>query len=260
MSLYQLKKYPKFFLKSKNQHGVHSPFVFELIHEVFSNDKFFYCFEDIEKERKRLLQDPLWIDVTDLGAGSHHLKSAKRKIKAIAKHSLTPEKYAQILFRLANKFHPKNIFELGTSLGIMTAYFSKACSEAQVFSFEGCPNVSIKAKEVFTNLDLKNIELIVGNMDNTLENVLHKVETIDFAFIDGNHRKQPTLNYTKQMIKKTHPDSILVLDDIYWSSEMHEAWEELKNHPKVTLSIDIFHKGFLFFRKGIEKQHFYLRV
>ena len=97
-------------------------------------------------------------------------------------------------------------------------------------------------------------------MDETLSEKLEGTRKIDFAFIDGNHRKAPTLNYTNQIIKKSHSNSILILDDIYWSSEMNDAWEELKNHPQVTLSIDIFHKGFLFFRKGIEKQHFYLRV
>lgn len=260
MSLYQIKKYPQFLFKSKNQHGVHSPFVFELIHEVFTADKTYYAFEEIEKTRNILLNDHSLIDVTDMGAGSHQMKKNKRKVSAIAKYSLTPAKQAQILFRLANKFQPKHIFELGTSLGIMTTYFSKSCPNSQITSFEGCPNVSIKANEVFSELGINNVELIVGNMDETLSEKLEGTRKIDFAFIDGNHRKAPTLNYTNQIIKKSHSNSILILDDIYWSSEMNDAWEELKNHPQVTISIDIFHKGFLFFRKGIEKQHFYLRV
>lgn len=260
MSLYQLKKYPQFLLKSKNQHGVHSPFVFELIHEVFSQDKVFYSFGEIERQRGKLLGNHNFIEVTDFGAGSQVMNSNKRKISDIAKHTLTTKKNAEILFRIANKFQPKTIVELGTSLGIMTAYLGKSCPDSTIYSLEGCPNICSQARVLLSNLSISNASIIEGNMDKTLPELLSKAGQIDFAFIDGNHRKEPTISYTKQLIEKSNESSIMVLDDIYWSEGMNAAWEELKQHSKVTLSIDIFDKGFLFFRKGIEKQHFYLRV
>lgn len=260
MSFYQAKRYPSFLMKSKNQHGVHSPFVFELLHEVFSSDKEFYAFADVQRARKRLLQDNTVIEVTDFGAGSHQMKGNERKICDIAKHSLTNKKQSEILFRIVNKFQPKNILELGTSLGIMTSYFSLSCPDSTITTLEGCPRISEKAKDLFEKMSLKNIELVSGNIDQTLVEVLKDISTVDFAFVDGNHRKEPTIEYTNLIIEKSNNDTIIVLDDIYWSSGMEEAWKELINHPKVTLSIDIFHKGFLFFRKGMEKQHFLLRV
>ncbi len=265
MSLYQFKQYPRFLLRSKNQHGIHSPFVFDLIHEVFSKDKRYYAFDEIENLRKNLLASNTKLVVNDLGAGSQRMKNSERSIGEIAKYSLTSAKYAQIIFRLALKFQPQTILELGTSLGITTAYLSKACPQSQIITFEGAPSIAQEARKNLQKLAIitgkKNkVSIILGNMDQTLTETLSSIETVDFAFIDGNHRKEPTINYAQQIIDKTRPNSILILDDIYWSSEMTEAWEELKNHPKVTLTIDLFEKGILFFREGIEKQHFYLRV
>jgi predicted O-methyltransferase YrrM len=82
---------------------------------------------------------------------------------------------------------------------------------------------------------------------------------VDYAYIDGNHSFQPTLHYFDTLMPKLHPNSVLVFDDINWSEEMKNAWAVIKNHKNVSVSIDIFALGIVFFRQGQEKEHFTIR-
>ena len=241
-------------------HGIHSPFVYDLVAKVL-NDKSQYAeFEEIEMLRKHLLNKKTILEVEDFGAGSVKNLTKKRSIQQIAASSLKPKKYAQLLFKLVNYFQPKTILELGTSLGITTAYLAKANKEAQLRTLEGSDAIAAIAKENFVQLQLQNIDLITGNFDKTLNAAIDKLSTIDFAFIDGNHRKEPTLRYFEQLLKNSNQNTLFVFDDIHWSKDMEEAWATIKNHPSVTLSIDLFFIGLVFFRKEQkEKQHFIIR-
>ncbi len=55
------------------------------------------------------------------------------------------------------------------------------------------------------------------------------------------------------------PDSAIIFDDINYSSEMLEAWNEIKSNFQVSVSIDIFQMGLVFFRGGIVKQDYVIR-
>lgn len=207
-----------------------------------------------------MLQDDTLIPITDFGAGSRVHLSRERKISAIAKSSLKPKKYSQLLFRMVNYFHPQNILELGTSLGITTSYLSSGNSNADVITMEGSPHVASIARKNFNAVQLKNISVIEGNFDDTLPGLISKLPSADFVFIDGNHRKEPTIRYFEQLLPIASGTGIFIFDDVHWSREMEEAWEIIKQHDAVTLSIDLFFIGIIFFRKEQkEKQHFTIR-
>jgi predicted O-methyltransferase YrrM len=199
------------------------------------------------------------IVVDDMGAGSKARLAQKRKVRDIARYSLKNTKTAQLLFRLVNHFNPRTIFDLGTSLGITTLYLAAANSKASVYTFEGCQQTLSIAKKNFTQLGYTNIEPIAGNIDQSLPECIAKVPQVDFVFFDANHRLSPTLNYFNICLAKSHNQSVFIFDDIYWSSEMTEAWQQIKVHPQVTLTIDLFYVGLVFFRKEQPKQHFQLR-
>jgi len=254
--LFLLYNYLIYRLKSTNRHGVHSPFVYELLESVIYNKNDFYCYTTIEELRKELLASKKVINCVDLGAGSLKNNSIKKSVQQLTKYAAKPPKYAQLLFRLVNHFQPKQVIELGTSLGISTAYLASANSKIKVITIEGAPEVANEAKQHFNQLQLKNIEQLTGNFDAVLPHILATTEKIDFVFFDGNHRKQPTLSYFEQCLKKSHNNSVFVFDDIYWSAEMKEAWEEIKNNNQVTVTIDLFFIGIVFFRKEQVKQHF----
>jgi predicted O-methyltransferase YrrM len=251
--------YFNYLLKARNQHGIHSPFVYELYNNVIKDQTPFYIFQDIESIRAKLLLSNIEIEINDFGAGSTINKSNKRRISDIAKNSLKSPKYAQLLFRLVNRFKPQNVLELGTSLGISTMYLAASSSKINITTVEGCPNISKVAQINFDKLGLKNIKLINQPFETFLPNYLKTVSSLDFVFFDGNHTKEATLNYFNLCVEKINQQTIFVFDDIYWSKGMNEAWNEIKQHPKITTTIDLFAVGIVFFNPDLSKENFVLR-
>jgi predicted O-methyltransferase YrrM len=255
-------KYLNYYLNASNGrgHGTHSPFIFGFITKILNDKTFYPEYEKVEALRKQLVNDNTILEVEDFGAGSTVDKKSKRSISSIAKNAAKPRKFGQLLFRMIKHYQPETILELGTSLGITTSYLSLAKSDARLITMEGSKEIAATAKENFKTLGSKDIELIEGNFDNTLSSVVRGLSSVDFCFIDGNHRQEPTERYFKELLAKTNNDSILVFDDIHWSSEMEAAWETIKNNAAVTCSIDLFFIGIVLFRKELkEKQHFTIR-
>lgn len=255
-------KYLHYFITASNGkgHGIHSHFVFNLVRHVFNDDRKYYAFQKIEKLRQQLLNNVEIIYVEDFGAGSVMSKGNKRTISSIAKSAAKPAKYGQLFFRLVHYFEAKQILELGTSLGISTAYFASANKNVQITSLEGSNVIAEKAAQNIAKLELQNIQIVKGNFDDTLEEILEKGNKYDVIFFDGNHRKEPTLRYFSQCLINSHADSVFIFDDIHWSKEMEQAWDEIKSHPSVTCSIDLFFVGLIFFRKEFKEiQHLIIR-
>lgn len=255
-------KYLRYYITASNGkgHGIHSPFVFDFITKILNDKRHFYSYDRIEALRNKLLQTDRVIEVEDFGAGSSKHQSRERKVKDIARWSLKSPKYAQLLFRMAQYYQPQTILELGTSLGITTSYLAAANHAATVYSFEGAANVAAIAQNVFTALQLHNIKLSIGNFDHTLLPGLEQMPPIDLAFVDGNHRREPTVRYFNALLPHITEHSMIVLDDIHWSPEMETAWKEIIEQPRVTCSIDLFFLGVVFFNPDFKvKQHFVIR-
>ena len=287
MSSKQVLSYLKYRAGSVSEHGIHSPFVFDLVTKVFKDKTRYPCYTGIEELRKKMKRDERSIRVTDLGAGSKKLSSSERKVRDICKASEKQKKYAQLLFRIVGHFKPGVIFDLGTSLGLTTLYLSEGNPEGNVITIEGCPETAAVANENFECYGVKNIQQVIGNFDDVLKHeldhncqsrgstrdgelasplqaanlstgALAKVDSKLF-FFDGNHRKEPTLRYFEQCMKYANNDSIFIFDDIHWSKEMEEAWTVLKKDPRVTVTIDLFEMGIVFLRNEQAKEHFSIR-
>jgi predicted O-methyltransferase YrrM len=255
---YRIKTYLQFLLKSTNQHGVHSPFVFDLVTKCFYDKTKFEDYKKFEDYRNSLLTNDYSIEVNDLGVGSQVMKTSKRKINSIAKNSGTTSKRAELLFRLSNYFKPNNILELGTSLGIGTQALSLGNPNVKITTIEGCPNISKFTQERFRDLGLENVEQLTGDFSAFLPRL--SKNSYDLIFFDGNHQKEATLHYFETLLSTAHNDTLFIFDDIYWSRDMTEAWETIKQHPKVTVTIDTYFWGFIFFREEQQKEHFTIRV
>jgi predicted O-methyltransferase YrrM len=257
-----LLKYLQYYFTASNSkgHGMHSPFVFEFITKILNEKTVYPAYEKVEALRNQLLNNNTVLEVDDFGAGSVVDKKNKRTISSIAKNAAKPKKFGQLLFRMVKHYQPKTVLELGTSLGITTSYLSFAKPDARLITMEGSKEIAEVAKKNFKDLEIRNAEIVDGNFDNTLSSVVCELSPVDFAFIDGNHRKEPTERYFKDLLAKTNNDSILVFDDIHWSNEMEAAWETIKKDAAVTCSIDLFFIGIVFFRKEFkEKQDFVIR-
>ncbi len=217
-------------------------------------------FQEIELLRKVLLRRKDEIEIMDLGAGSRLNKSNRRKVGEIARNAEKPAKFGRFFYRLSQHLQPRSVLELGTSLGVTTAYFAKALPESAITTMEGCPETALIAEKNFQALGLKNIAVVVGNIDHTLPDLLKtRKHKIGLAFFDANHRYEPTVRYFKDALPYADENSVFIFDDIYWSKEMTAAWEEIKAHPEVTVTVDLFWVGLVFFRKEQVKEDFVLR-
>ena len=254
-----LKSYIKHRLTAKTRHGIHSPFVYNLVDKVIYDFKPRTDYKQIEQLRKSLLSDEREITITDLGAGSHINNNKKKLVRQLAKNALKPKKLAQLIYRISNDNKPKNIIELGTCLGLTTAYLAKAMPEANIISIEGCPQTAEIARENLTKLEIDNVRLLTGNFDTVFPGIINETDSLDFVFVDGNHRKEATLNYFNWCLSKVNDNTVLIFDDIYWSKGMKEAWEEIKSNPRVSVTIDLFWIGLVYFKTDQEKEHFRIK-
>ena len=256
LNLHMVKKiifYLKFLSQGTNKYNIHSPMVHDFIENILDNSIKYYSFIGIEHVRSLLLKQNKAIKLKDLGAGSKSIKSSRSTINFLAKKVQSRPEKAQILFRMVSFFQKKNILEIGTSLGLTTAYLSKANKDGKVTTIEGDPNVFSLAQKNFKTLKLKNIELINQPFDQIIPQLLKN--KFDLIFFDGNHSKEATLRYFYWLAEQANEDSIFIFDDIYWSSDMKQAWDEICNFDKVMLSLDIFSLGIVFFKKNREKEH-----
>jgi predicted O-methyltransferase YrrM len=250
-----------FLFKSNNAHGIHSPFVYNLFTDGLkpNRNKNKSLFKNHLAFREELLNDQTTIEITDFGAGSRKLNQNKRRINEIAKTAGLSKKSAEQLIQITQFLQPKNILELGTSLGLGTMAMSLGYEYANIKTLEGCPSTASIAKKMFKKFDIRNINVTEGDFEKTLPLALNDVK-YDLIYFDGNHRKQPTLDYFNLCLSNKYEQSVFIFDDIHWSNEMNEAWNEIKIHPEVTVTIDTFQWGIVFFRKEQPKQHFILRV
>ena len=261
-SFFQASAYLRWWLHSGNAHGLHSPFVYGLYTTVICHDGFFPAYARVEARRRELLRSQQVLDVTDFGAGSRvaGANTRRRPVRHIARHAAKPPRLAQLLFRLVNHFQPATVLELGTSLGLTTAYLALGSTRSAVVTFEGCPATAAVARATFASLELPHVQVVEGNLDQTLPATLAALgRPVDFVFFDGNHRAEPTLRYFEACLAHAHEASVFVLDDIHWSPEMEQAWAAIQAHPAVTVTVDLFYVGLVFFRKNQAKQNFLLR-
>lgn len=255
---FKIKSYLTFLLKSTNQHGVHSPFVFGLVTNCFYKKTAISKITTFKEIKNTLCNNSRVICITDFGKGSNVFKTNERKVGDIAKIAGISNKKALLLIRIVTYFNFSNMLEIGTSVGLATSTLSIVNPSAQVTSLEGCKNTAKIAEELFKQYNLKNIQLIVGNFNVTLPKVL-KNQQFDFIYFDGNHQKEATLNYFETCLNAADNNAVFIFDDIYWSAEMLEAWEYIKKHPKVTVTIDTYFWGIVFFRREQNKQNFTIR-
>ena len=256
--LFRLKKYLQFFIRSTNEHAVHSPFVFQLVTNCFYKKTDNLLVHQFHLYRNKLLNSNEIIEIVDFGAGSKVFKDNKRPVAKMAKVASLPTKNGLLLMRLIPFLKIKNCLELGTNLGIASAAMGFTSDETIVETLEGCPNISKTAQQQFDFFNLKNIHLTTGDFSETLEKVLEN-KKYDLIYFDGNHTEKDTLHYFQQALSSVHNDSLFIFDDIYLSQGMENAWEKIKKHPKVTVTIDTFQWGFVFFRREQVKEHFVIR-
>ena len=252
--------YITFLRRSRTKYDVHSPFVYELITKVFQDHTYYKEYKLAEEIRKQCLHNKRVIEISNYGAIKRKasLGTELKQVRSIARSAIT-SRYGRLLFRLVKYFAPETMLELGTSLGISTIYIALAAPEANFTTMEGCSTTADLATENLKNAGLQNINLLIGDFSVSLPRMAAAHKNIGFAFFDGNHTYKATLEYFNQCLPVSDENSVFVFHDIHWSHGMQQAWAQICRHPQVTVSIDLFGLGLVFFRKGLSKQDFVIR-
>ena len=258
-ALQLILRYIAYFFTAKGKHAAQAPFLYEFITQVINESPDDENCNSIETLRKKLCQSKKEIQITDFGAGSAINNSKTRKIKDISKNSAKNAKFGELLYRIVQFYKPKNIIELGTSLGISTSYLAQADTNANIFTFEGCPETAKIAQENFDKQNITNTSITLGDFNLTLSEKLKEIETVDLAFIDGNHQEKPTIAYFEECLKYANNNTIFIFDDIHWSDGMENAWNYIKANTSTTLTIDLFFVGIVFVKSELSKEDFTIR-
>ena len=255
INVHQVKHFIHHFFTAKRKgHGIHSPFAYRLCEEVFYNTNSFYDFEALKNIRAGLLNDSTVLHVEDFGAGSKTFTGNTRKIKDIAEKGISPVKQSEIIYKLINFLNCRQCIELGTSIGINTLYLAKGNKHTHVTTIEGSKSIFEFAKALAQRNNTHNIDFIHAKFDDALPALLNSMPPPDLLYIDGNHTCEATMKYFNMALKHKHNNSVFIFDDIYWSPGMTKAWEEIKQHHSVTLSIDAFYFGLVFFKEEIKEK------
>jgi predicted O-methyltransferase YrrM len=258
---FRLKEYIMYRLRAKDEHGIHSPFLFNLYKELMEievDNKDFYFAENFRNELLSADESIRKINGNN---------ASKRLLPDEVESSAMPKASIQLIYKLVRKFQPKTIIELGTNAGLSSLYLAlamKGLGEVDIFTIEKNDDLYDKAAICFAMMrhsfiGLPNVNFIKGDFREQLPLLLNKINTLDFLLVDGDHEEQSTLDYFKQCLTKASGNSIFVFDDIYWSPGMLSAWQQIISHPSVTLSIDLHKMGILFFDPKFSKEHFTLK-
>ena len=242
--LFRFKKYLVYLQKAKTKYYLHSPFVYQFYLNVLEGETDSQL-KSILRLRGKLRNNNTLLKAEDFGTGN----SLSKTVDDIEKKVAVRHKYGVLLYRLVNYFKPQNILEIGTSIGLSSSYIALANVHSRIVSLEGSKEIAELAKQNHAALQIRNIKLVTGSFNETLPTSLQQFSSVDLVFFDGNHTKEATFNYFQQCLSKSTENSIFIFDDIYWSAEMSEAWEEIKQDARVTLTLDVYQFGICFFRK-----------
>jgi predicted O-methyltransferase YrrM len=210
----------------------------------------------IHEWRKKLSKKNSILQTNDSGSGSKVHSGKGREVNSILRKSSIKHKYGRILYSLVKELNPQTVIELGTGIGISTAYLAKANETTKIFSIDADPEKSRFALHELKKLGINNVIFKTMLFKDIFPLLLKQSDQPAMVFIDGDHSYKGTLEYFESIKKLARPGSFIVFDDIRWSTGMEQAWDEVKSDPSVAISIDLFFIGIVFFREGIFKQDF----
>ena len=254
--IHKIVSYLSFLIQGKTKYSLQSPFVHDFIERVLEDKEVYYSYIGMDYLKRKLAKDKTNLEIDDKGAGSHFSSKNIKTVKQISKTVISSDLKAKALFKLVNLYQPTSIVELGTSLGLTTCYLANAKRNSNVTTIEGSKSIYEIAIKNFKKMGLKKINAINASFDEVLPSIIKEEKNLGVVFFDGNHTEQATLDYFRICKSYASSETIFIFDDIYWSKSMTLAWKKIISDPSISLSLDLYSFGVVFFLKNRPKQHF----
>ena len=237
-----LQIYRKLFCRKG--HGVHSPFVFDLITNVVADQCAYYSYNDISRIRLLLTQKEEFI----------HCNGKRMTVKKAVQRYGISKKEGEFLFRLTNHYKPRSILAIGSSVGLAPLYLTRYDSTVQCITLESVPDFAEIATHLLSKETNPSLQIRAGAYHESVPESLLQFALIDFIFADKNVGINDLDVIFNQCLPFIHNDTMCVLAGIRSSDEKYYFWEQICQHPQVTIAVDLFQMGLLFFQSKLHKQ------
>jgi predicted O-methyltransferase YrrM len=154
--------------------------------------------------------------------------------------------WGAFLMRLVRELRPQSCVELGAAIGISASYQGAGLElngTGVLRSIEGSPNLAAEARATLSGLGLERVQVIEGRLDDVLDDVMAGAAPVDLVFLDAAKGKEGNLALAEGVLPHLAPRATLVMDDVHWSRQMNRAWRQLRSHPRIALSADLWRLG-----------------
>ena len=216
-------------------HGVHSPFVFDLITTVIEEKRFYYCYERLKLVRESLLENRDRVVFNNRGY----------TVNEFLKRFCFSEREDMLLFRLANRFQPRTIYIHGCDLGLAPLYLTSWSEGAVCTVIESEPSLAAIAQKTIVEHPSASIDFHTSfNPENTENRIF------DFIVLG----KTFSIDAFESFLPYINDNSIIVISDIHSSEKNRKIWKRICVAPKVTVTIDLYSLGIVFFNPKLHRK------
>lgn len=202
-------------------HGIHSPFVFGFINRVIEEKTAYYAYNEI--------------------------KSYLNKFPDVKQPE---DKVSQLYFKVVNYFNPQNILELGSGTGVNSLYISAVSAGCNCTCVEQDPNKYKVAKEIYQDWE-RNITF----SPQIPFNISHPFDCI---FINLKNYKDSIETIKEFLLSNVNSNGFVFVDGIRTNKTQQMLWKMLIQDQRVTISMDLFEIGILFFNTKYIKRNYKL--
>ena len=224
--------------------GVHSPFVYDLITNVIEETCEFYAYRDISLVRLQLLQNEQFIQ---------YGKKQLTVKKALKRYGIST-KEGKFLFRLANHYKPHTMLSVGSSMGLAPLYLARYDSTVQCITLECVQDIAEIATQVLSKEKNPALSIKTGTYRALLPESIVQLQQIDCVYVDKNVGVNDWDTIFEQCEPFIHNATFFVLAGIRSSTEKQSYWTQFRQHPSITVAIDLYDLGLLFFQSKLHKQ------
>ena len=239
-------------LRYRKGYGVHSPFVYNLITKVIEEKCSYYSFYDIELLRRELYYREEVVTCPDR---QHPGRTKQRQVGEIVYREAIKASHGALLFRLVNYFKSRHILQLGPNMGLSTLYLTSYAKDLRCIALESVPEFAVIARETFKRAH-NPIDLRVGSYAELLPKALADMEQVDFVYFNTLYEQEHNLSLFETCLRYVHNDTVFVFEGIKASQKMRDFWKAVCAHPEVTVTVDLFTLGIVFFNRKLHKKDY----